>query len=275
MRTTCNFTAIIHEIQHRYVNYRKTGKTRSEAIQIIRENYSQELLDEDDKIAVLIGLSLSLCKKRELIDSIATETLSYIQHTVQKQTLDNAISTYLAEVVSYLQDETLYGKEARYKKTLPYVPDWKIGDTFSHILTYPASEALGIKGWIVLFHKVGEHIDEFGIYHQLVYVSVCSPDKIPTCSKELQQLGFLCMMQMGENSEYLAQITIKSKKDEVAYDLVRIGNYPGVTMPDIHGNENPLVAMPLFGRLKKNDYWPAYEDQICRLFRKYKRTRPN
>lgn len=149
-----------------------------------------------------------------------------------------------------------------------YVPDWKIGDVFSHRLTYPAAEALGISGWVIILYKVGEYTGENGESHQLAYVSLCPPDKVPSCPEELQNLGFLPMMH-NDRMEYLAQLTVTSKKSEEAYGLTKFGFYPNVDIPGNPGDENPLTAMPLFGCLRKSDKYPGYEDQICRLYRKY------
>lgn len=271
MASRNNLSPIIDDVQKKYNKYRKTGKTRATAIELIREDYSQELQDEDDRLAVLIGLSLSLCTKKELVEPIATETLSEIRYVCQERAIDNVTHTYLSEVEKFLKNESVYGNEALYKQASAYEPDWKIGDMFSHTLSYPSSEALGIKGWIILLYKVGEYVDEFEDHHQLMYVSLCPPEKIPSCDKDIQELVFLRMMQLGDRSEYLAQVTIKSKKEENAYGFTKIGYYPNIPHLVDHFDENPLTAMPLFGRMRRDDLWPGYEDQICRLYKKYGR----
>lgn len=265
------FHPILEDVQKQYVKYRKNGETRAAAIERIREDYAQELQDNDDRLAVLLGLSLSLCKKRELVAPVAAETLSEIQRVYQEGELDQAAYAQLAEYENCFRNDAVYGKEAIYKRISKYTPAWKIGDTFSHALTYPTAEALGIKNWFILLYKVGEYVDAFGAHFQLMYVSLCPPDKIPTCPEDLQALGFLPMMQAGDRSEYLAQVSIQSKKDENAYGLTFIGCYPNLPRPDDCCDENPCTAMPLLGRLRQADPWPSYEDQICRLYKKYGR----
>lgn len=260
---------IIESVQKQYVKHRKIGRTRAEAIELIRAEYAQELQDADDRLAVLIGLSLSLCKKKELLESIAAETLNEIQRVNRESANDRVNDTDFVEIERCLGDKTMYGKEALYKRTSIYVPDWKNGDTFSHVLTYPTSETLGIRDWLILLYKVGEYVDEFEVHHQLVYVSLCPPDKVPSCNKDFEKLDFLRVMCMGDKAEYLAQITIKNKKAEEAYGLSKIGCFPNVLLPDDHVEEDPLTAMPLFGRVRRDDLWPGYEDQICRLYKKY------
>ena len=79
------------------------------------------------------------------------------------------------------------------------------------------------------------------------------------------------MMKKGEDFEYLAQIVVRNKREENAYCLVKAGNYNDLSDPWLKQckQENILTAMPLFGKIRKNDSWPAYEDQICRLYRKF------
>ena len=269
MKTQDSFYLIIKDIEKQYIKYRKLGRTRAEAIELIRQEYARELQDADDRLAVLIGLSLALCKKKELIESIAAETLNEIQRVRQERIQDEVNDTYLVKVKQCLKDKNVYGKEALYKRASVYVPDWKIGDTFLHVLTYPTSEKLGIKGWLILLCKVGECVDEFEVHRQLMCVSLCPPERVPSSKEEFQKLGFLRMMCMGDKAEYLAQITLKSKKAEEAYGLTKIGCFPDIVLPDDHVEGNPLTVMPLFGQVRRNDLWPGYEDQICRLYRKY------
>ena len=265
-----NITLLIEEIQQQYVSCRRRGCTRDEAITLIREEYECELNDDDDRIAVLIGLALALCKRKELLQTIADETLAEIQ-TLKQQYVDDS---YLTKIEKKLADVDLYGDEATYKRGSIYKPDWVIGDTFSHVLTHPLAEEIGIMGWHILFYKVGEHIDRQDACRQLMCVSLCPPDKIPTCYEELKNLGFLPMMQLGERFEYLAQIKIKSKRTENTYEFTKIGCFPNDNDAFIERckEENPLTTMPFFGRLKANDLRPFYEEHVCRLYKKFRKT---
>lgn len=259
---------LIEDIKEEYVKHRKMGRTRAEAIEIIRDEYAEELEDIDDRPAILAGLCLGLCKKKELFEAIAAETLDEIQRVNRENAKEMINDISLKKVERCLRNKAMYGKEAIYRRPSIYVPDWNIGDTFSHVLTYPTSEKLGIKGWNILLYKVDEYVDRFEEHRQLMYVSLCPPDQIPTCGKDLEKLGFLRMMCRGDKAEYLAQITIKSKKAEKAYELTKVGCFPDVLFPDDRVEENPLTTMPLFGHLRRDDLWPAYEDQICRIYRR-------
>ena len=267
-------TALISEdVRLQYEKHRKRGCPRGDAIALVREEYNGELHDDDDRIAVLGGLVQGLYKKHELLETLADETRTEIQRIKQNCLCSEDIHKYITEIEKKLNDANAYGKEAPYKQASVYRPDWAIGDTFSHALTFPAAENLGIIGWFILLHKVGEYVDAHGEYRQLMCVSICPPDSIPSSYDDLQKLGILPMMQSGGKYEYLAQIVIKSKRGENSYDLTKIGCFTkdNETLLDDY-NENPLTAMPLFGTLKRNDLWPAYEDLICRLYRRFGRT---
>lgn len=264
-----NINAILDEILTWYIKYRRVGANRLTAIELIRRNYAEELQDEDDKLLVLIALSLALCKQNELYEDLAVETISELHLAYQNSTFTDDSLAYLHEIERYLLNSEFYGNEASYSEKLRYAPSWKKGDIFIHEMTYPASESLGIMGWYILFYKVGEYVDEVGVTHQLVYVSLCPPERIPSCENEVKDIAFLRMMQLGDKSEYLAQITIKSKKEEESFGLTLIGCYPCIHHPRDYRIENPCTAMPLLGFTKRNDQSPGFEDQICRLYRKF------
>jgi len=263
------FYPLINDLETEYVKHRKMGRGRFEAIELLRNKYAEELEDTDERSIVLIGLSLALCKKKELFEAIAEETMKEIQCAKNLGILEENICEGLEQ---YLQDKTLYGEEAIYKRTAKYVPAWEVGDVFSHVLTFPDAEKLGINGWVILFYKAGELEDEFGETRQLMYVTLCPPDKVPASDKDFEELSFLPMMGIGQHLEYLAQILIKSKKAEEGYGLSKIGHFPDVPFPGNPNKEHPLTAMPLFGRMKRYGLIPVYEDLICSLYRDFGKT---
>lgn len=260
---------IVEDIIELYAKYRRTGKNRVTAIEQIRKDFAEELQDEEDSLAVLMGLTLSLCKKRELFEPFVSETLNNLQCKCRNSVIDSHTTRVARELESYLMNMEYFGDEALYKQKKRYVPDWKKGDLFSHVLTYPSAETLGIMEWCVLLYKVGEYSDENGMLCQLMYVSLCPPNEIPSSERELSDLGFLRMMRLGEKSEYLAQMSIKSKQEEEFCNLTKIGHYPDIQQPVNNIEENPFTAMPLQGRTRQSKRWPGFEDQICRLYKKY------
>lgn len=259
---------IIGEVRSAYLKCRKNGMTRSEVIKKIRRSYAEELQDVDDRLPVLLGLTLALSKNHELIESLADEVLDEIRRLKADGIPESFRRADFSEIEEFLKDTSLYGEEAYFKPPSKYIPDWKPGDTFIHKLTYHASEELGISGWYIILYKICDFTDGYGDVRQLMCVSLCPPDRIPTCGSELEELGLLCMMYM-DKPEYLSQLTIKSKRAENAYELTKIGNFPNIRVPASILEENHLTASPLFSFKKWTAPCPGYEDQICRNYKKY------
>lgn len=271
MNNEHNFVLIVNEVQKQYMNLRTLGKNRETAIATIKHNYIEAMQDEDDSMAVMIGVVLSLCKKKELTKEIIHEARTMICNMHSRQNLDETMLRYIFKVEPLIDDGSLLGDEATYKQRMPYVPDWKAGDTFLHKITCPQAKKFGIEGWFVLFYKVDEFVDDFFQHRQMMYVSLCPPEAEHIDDAHIKKLGFLRMMEHDGKWDYLVQIILKNKKDELSYGLTKIGNFPNIPYPIDRADEDPLAAMPIFGYLKKTDTYPNYEDQICRLYRKNRR----
>lgn len=267
MMKIISFFPIIAEIIDIYQTNRENGATREAAITSLEEKYACELADSDEEPVARIAFALALCKKRELTKAVLEDALRAVEQ-MKSAELGNQVITALEQVIRYVSEPERLGDSARYRKRISYIPDWKIGDTFSHKLFGHISKYAHIYGWYVLIRKVGEYTDYKNRVHQLVYVTICPPEKLPKTSEELRSLGFLRMMPAEGNCwDYLAQISFKSKKDEKAFDLSYIGSFPDAGMPGDASVEDPQVSMPLFGKLKREDILPNYDNDVCLLFK--------
>lgn len=261
---------IASDVQDLYTRYRTRGKNRTDTIQQILNDYSEELNDIEDCAGVFIGLSFSLCKKKELTEEIYTRTIQSIGKLMESVAQTDVILNFLNEVSEHISEPSMKGSEAAYKKRTAYVPKWQKGDVFEHVLTHPAAKSLGIDNWTILFYKVGEYTDQAQTI-QLMYVSLCPPEKLPLTKPCFQDLGFLRIMPHAEKWDYLVQISISSAKQERMYQLTKIGNFKDILLPADRAEEDPRVAMPLFSNTSKQCPLPAYEDQICRIYRRNNR----
>lgn len=258
---------IMHDFVNAYCVYRKRGDTRDGAIAQLRTEYKQELADYDDGPVLRVGLALALCQKDELTLSILGDAQAALVELFAEQWDEKTLSA-LHELESYINDTNRLGDEAKYRVRKPYMPQWAIGDTFAHKLNHYMAKYVGIYGWSVIFRKVGEYVDGEQQHQQLVYVTLCPPEQLPHTAEELRKLGFLRMMPHdGGKWDYLAQISFKSKKDEASYELTQIGTFPDAGYPDDRTIENPFVAMPLFGKLKRNSQFLSYESAVCHIYK--------
>lgn len=255
---------LVEEVQKRYLDYRFAGISREETINRLKSDYASELLDSDDIPNIAAGMTLALCKKHELTNDFATELQRWIECT------STATEPKMQRILQLLSDTCMYGKEASYRHKKEFFPDWKTGDLFSHVLTHPSAEKLGFFNWVILFYKVGEYTDQDLIRRHLMYITLCPPKKVPQTAEELQSLNFLRMMCHGSLWDYWGQITVKSQKELLGFELTWLGNFPGILPPQDQATEDPLVAMPLFGSTKRDPQHPGYEDQICRLIKSYR-----
>lgn len=259
-----NYEMLSSEVQARYIAYRRRGVGRDATIQMLADLYANELHDPDDCPAVVDGMVLVLCQKKELSQEIAQQLRTYLSCLPDKVSI---------KTERLLASPEVYGSEAAYRRRVPYDPQWQPGDLFSHTLRAPCAASLGLSGWSVLFYKVGAYEDDKGTQVQLVYMSICPPGQEPSSCAQLQALGFLRMMCHGEKWDYLAQIEAKSKRYIDSYDLVKIGNFPGILPPADRTEENPLVTMPMFGILKKDDAYPDFEDQVCGIIKRCQKAK--
>ena len=269
MKESDKLQSYISDTLARYKRFRSIGKSRNEAISLVKEEFSEELEDDDDRVSVLIGLSHALCQKQELTSFIAQETICEINRVLETSNIDSITQKVYYDMLRMLHDKSMQGEEAFYRRRLPYKPQWEIGDLFTHSISIPNAVSIGIIGWSILFYKVGEHLDTTGNYRHLMYVSLCPPGTEPASSLQLSELGFLRMMPHGDKWDYMVQVTPKSKQDELNYHLTKIGNYKNVILPSDRTEENPVVAMPMYGCLKKGDTIPFFEEQICRLYKRF------
>lgn len=272
MKFTVELNPLTVEVTDQYISLRKQGKNRTDAISLIQEGYSADLNDVDNRIFVLLGIAIALCKKKELTHSLASEALTEIAKVRKLGNIPPRTALWVAEVEALLTNDDMKGVETHYKKQKVYKTDWSIGDAFFHTLTHPKAKELGIYGWNIILCKAGDFQDSSQRRVQLMYVFLCEPNMMPSTTEQLQSLGFLRMMNHDEKWDYLVQLAFKSKKDERSYELTKFGNFPGLKPPLDSTEENPLCTMPLFGYLHKGAERPDYEDQICRLYRKYMNT---
>lgn len=258
-----NFSLLCMDVFVLYEDCRRAGMTRDEALSKIKIEYAQELLDVDERVDVLSGITVALCNNKELTCEFAKE----IREEMNRCNSLGLSREYFKDLEQLLNDNSFYGAEATIKKRKIYRPDWKVGDVFYRIITYSKAKDFGISGWYMLVCKLGHSLDDFGRSIQLVVVALCPPEKLPQSVDELKSLGFIRLMNRQPfGYEYVAQIRFKSKKDEDGYGLIKLANFGDIELPEDNVNVNPIVATPMFGKLEKTDDKPAFEDTFCRYF---------
>ncbi len=261
-------SSLVDEVIDCYSFLRLHGHNREASLARICMNFEAELSDEDERPFVLIAMALALCKKKELTTQARNDALQSIE-LLRKESPDHSVpytSRDYDRLIRYLSEDQI-GPEAPYRARKTYDPGWSIGDTFIHAFSQPSADQMGLLGWYVVFRKVGEYLDRKSRHMQLVYITVCSEDAIPQTDAELSSLGYLRMMEHDNGWDYLGQLCFKSKKDEEQWKLQKIGCFPNAGIPDDATTEDPLVSMPFYGVLHRNNQVLDYEDQVCHLIK--------
>lgn len=257
---------IVNEICEEYAAMRSSGKSRSAALKAVRVSYNCELEDSDDILYVQVALALALCRNHELTDAVARAGIAAIKklssaNPEEKDALD-AISKMIA-------DKDSYGSGRSLRPSKRFSPEWNIGDTFAHLMTSDLAESCGLKNWYVIMRKLGDYIDNKGKEVQVVVLSLCPHDKLPSSDEEINSLGYLKMMSRGNGkSEYFAQILITKKDSEASFDIRKIGCFPDIKLPADQVEADALTAMPLFN-IKRPDGCMHYEMMACRAFKDF------
>ena len=259
--------SFIEEIKDLYTDLRLDGKNREQAIKEICEQYADVLRDDvEEGSAIRIAIALALCKKKELTVEVREDAVRAIE-TLRKLSLEEEDpwfpADYFDKFLKRLSEKYL-GPEAVYRKKRTYDPGWETGDTFIHPFTIQRAEKMGLAGWYIVIRKVGEYLTKDNRHEQLVYITVCPPDAIPTTKEELESLGCLRMMSHDKGWEYIGQLSFSSRKDEERWQLTKIGCFPDAGSPaDAYEVGSPYTKMPFFGALHKNSTELSYENTVC------------
>lgn len=230
-----DYDPLVFDIVQRYFELRRGKLGREDALRQIEEENSNELSDSDTAPVVRIGLAMALCQKKELTLPVREKASEAFCTLIRRGEWGEEGNAVLQRGMARIARDEMLGGEAVFKPKRIYIPDWKIGDTFSHVISDPLAADSGILGWCILLRKVGEMTDREGRVGQLVYISFCPPDRLPTSSEEINSLRYLIAQpsyRLYDNRHYYRfHLQFNSRKDEEAYFLERVGNFPDIRPP--------------------------------------------
>lgn len=235
---------MIHDIQKEYLNYRRNGISREDAIHELIEAYAAELKDEDDAPQVWIGLAY--------VTSVGNELTTKLMMQAEKglDRLMNQHPEMAADLLAFRDsvcDASRLGPEAKYP--LPhkrsYRPDWEEGDTFAYELQGEYSRSFGLEGWFIILRKKGEATGHTGNSNPLVYMTLCPPGQLPDTEVQLASLGYLPFGYCSDGYVFKGQMELNARNIK-RLKLMKIGCYPLLSSPQNEGQSFPLPGWPLF-----------------------------
>lgn len=257
---------IVNEICEEYAAMRSSGKSRSAALKELRASYNCELEDSEDILYVQVAMALALCRNHELTEAIAKAGIMAIKKLSAARPNEKDALDAISEMIA---DKESYGGKKPIRQAKRFSPKWSVGDTFAHLMKSDLSESCGLKDWYILMRKVSDYIDNKGKEVQVVVLSLCPHDKLPTSDENINSLGCLKMMSRGNGkSEYFAQILITKKDSEASFDIRKIGCFPDIKLPADQVEADVLTAMPLFN-IKSPDGCMHYEMIACKAFKNF------
>ena len=258
---------IVFDTEESYVQWRRRGKNREDAIKEIENEYSNELSDIDDAPQVWIGLAKALGKKKELLPEVYTEAKKAFFALKNRYPEHNKL---LQLEESRTCDFSKIGPEAKYAKKRIWKPDWQIGDTFEYLLKGDISATHGLIGKKVIVRKIGENLTESGEWEQIVYLSLCENGKTPKTTEELDSLGYIPRDWAKREKKYYHYrwpILVTSPQKHRALQFTRIGTFPDA-QPPRDEEISILGRIPLFPEIKE-DCFKSLEFQVCYRIKNY------
>lgn len=229
---------VIDEIKSEYITLRENGYSRSNATEMLIDQYKNEIVqgEEDDGILFWIAIADAQLKCKELDLEIATQGLAAIDHILTTDT------HHIFDVKKMQNRMIAYSlapmpENHRIKKRKKYRSTWKKGDAFSVAITGELASKMGLLGKYFII-RVIETI-EFGDGRLLpvVAISVWKYPNLPSSESELNSVPFLKLrkkVKQNKNDlyEYRVQIVFSNQKQIELLHANFIGNFPCIHLPN-------------------------------------------
>lgn len=254
------FDLLIRDVKQEYLQKRRDGESRSEAVRSVMDSYAEEAEDCEENLALHFGLLLALAEHNELYPEFSERARLLLAREEQEQVLQKPARRYVQRCAELVNDPNRYGDEAIIKKRRVYNAGLKIGDTFAHKITCPVSEPPGLKGQFIVLTVAGEYDDISGRPTYLMYGYFAEDLEVLSNPDRRSEMRCVRAMRHDNGWDYFFQVGFTSKKKQQAFELTYVGTFSDLPRPTDHVAEDPRVAMPLYA---------DFEPHFCRLYQSY------
>ncbi len=262
------FFPMILDVKDSYRRFREKGANREEAIAKVRSEFAQELSDADDGPQVWIGLADVTGRRKELTEDLLQKAEAAF--AALEESCPEARSALRVKKKTVC-DPSKLGPEAKYRKKTAFLVDWQIGDTFAYQIRGEAMKKHGLDGWHIICRKVHEFVYSEDCRAQGMYFSLCPPGELPQTAEELEQLGYVPLMQTGDD-EYLfmGEVWVTSKSAEKKTYFQKIGNFAELAPPacDYGKTSGPRICKAQIAGLGDGSFFPDLERDVLKGFLK-------
>lgn len=222
-------------IKAEYRKLREEGQSRNMAMQVLLEQYHNELTigAEDDGLLFWIGLADAQYAVKELSQEVAAKgivSLELLAATVPELAKGDIERRKTQYACAPMPERKSIRKPKRFRC------QWKIGDTFAYRLSGPDAEKYGFMGDRVLLRKVDEIETWDKRLLPIVTVTHWPYAQLPFGEEEFQQIPVLKLssgrLSSPENMyEYRVVIQFTSEKQVTQLNLHHVGNFPNTPIP--------------------------------------------
>ncbi len=225
---------LLHDIKVEYVSLRREGNCRQEVIEILKNEYKDELtLDTmEDGLLFWIGLADVQYAHKEITTEVSEQALAALQ---QIETWGICAGDIQRRVERYSQAPM---PEKTFQKARPpFSCPWEIGDTFAYLLSGTEAEKYGIAGKYALLRKVGDTIGGLKGTDPVVTITLWE-GQLPSTAEEFSQIPLLKLEVGGrqwsplDHFEYRTKLVVNTKKQLKDLDLIYLGRLLNVPMPE-------------------------------------------
>ena len=226
---------MILEVRDSYIDLRKSGSSRRDAVREMCEKYAEEITlgASDDGLLFWIGLADGQSMHKELTLETAEQALRALDGLsgMCPEILPGDISRRKEKYLAAPMPEHKFGKPRKKFRCC-----WENGDTFAYRLTGPEADMLGVNGQYILLRKVSEQEQWDGRLLPVVTLALWERDVLPQSREDLLTATCLKIARgrmglPGNKYEYRTELIIKNQKELDSTPLVYLGKYENLPMP--------------------------------------------
>ena len=226
---------LLCDIKAEYRKLREEGQSRNMAMQVLLEQYHNELTigAEDDGLLFWIGLADAQYAMKELSQEVAGKgivSLELLAATVPELAKGDIERRKTQFACAPMPERKSIRKPKRFRC------QWKIGDTFAYQLSGPDAEKYGVAGDYVLLRKVDEMEAWDERLFPIVTVTHWPNAKFPSSEEEFQKIPLLKLgagfpAAPKNTYPYRVEIHFTHESQVTQLNLHYVGNFLNVPMP--------------------------------------------
>lgn len=289
---------VAQDVKEEYLDLLKRGIESTEATKKVISQNQDVIYDIDEAPTFWFVLADIQWEYGILEDAVKNTALHYLNSDdilEQWECINPKLAIKRKEALASLKEKLLSTNPFPKKISIPkiYQCQWKLGDAYAYPLLSDYAKEKGHYGEYFVFYKIGETICHPGHIIPVVWAKITKGSKLPSNVNEFNELEFVQtdttlyehrFFPFSGNRPMEEQIAEKSKKqyfrDEYGHlphhqmaiantskriipkNLIYLGNFEGVTPPDIDNLPTHEMHISLF-------VWKTLEKHLIDVYHYY------